>query len=504
MKAKRNFAFILPFLTFVFIFCGLIIRNLKLSYLPFYDWDEGIYAQIAREIIKNKSLITTFNGQLWLDKPPLANVLIAVMFSLFGTSEFNARILISFLSIILLFLTYFLTKKTINSLFKNKVEKMNDWQKQITYLLPVFFLCSSGLYIERSTILNTDIMLGIGWVGYLLFIDNFYLKLLFLNIGVLSKSLLGFYPVLIELFTVTKKSFSKKNIWKTLILITTSSLWYVYGYFKFGNDFFVIHFYKQMIKRVVVPIELHFGDKFYYLQFILRDIGPLAIFLIFAYILLFYEVLKDFLKKGPKIVKAKQWWDYLILFSPIPFFLFLNVGKSKLFWYLTMLLPLFALSYSYLYMKIKNRFLKWFFVIFMLIFFIYKFTISTYLLIQNSTPPDRILLAKCLSKKPETTIAFLVNEDERKIRNFLEAAHFDTNSSFLYGGSPSFVYYIEKRVDYYYNVDDFLSHQKKYDLIALSNSDYKTNEQLRKTFTGIRKEICSTNDWKAFIKYGVE
>jgi len=69
-------------ITFFTIILGLIVRNYNLAKVLFYDWDEGMYAQIAKEIIKNKSLFTTFNGQVWLDKPPLVHGLISLIFSI--------------------------------------------------------------------------------------------------------------------------------------------------------------------------------------------------------------------------------------------------------------------------------------------------------------------------------------------------------------------------------------------------------------------------------------
>ncbi len=490
----------MTFIVFLFIFLGLLVRTFLFRSVLFFDWDEGIYAQIAQEIIKNKSLVATFNGQIWLDKPPLANALIAMMFSIFGRPELSGRLLITIFSITLLVLLYFLAKKVVNVLLKTRLNKMPAWERQLTYLLPVFFLSSSSLYIERSTILNTDIMLAVGWVGYFLFVNNFSLKLLFLNIGVLNKSLLGFYPALFELLTITRKSLNKKAIGKAFILVAVSSLWYIYGYLKFGNEFFTIHFYKQMIKRLAVPIELHFGDKFYYLQNLWGFIGPLIFIVALAYLIIANDILREIFKKKFEIIKTKRWWSYLILLSPLPFFLFLTVGRSKLFWYLTMILPFFALICSYLYARISNKFIRWALAAFIVVFFIYKFVPSTYLLTQKYSPPDRLILAQCLSKQPGTKLSFLVNEDERKIQNFLEAAHYETNSSFLYGGSPSFVYYVKKHVDYFYNIDAFSQNLDKYNLVVLSKKDFNSNVNLKQNFLKLYKPICSTNDWQAFVK----
>ena len=48
-KIKQNYDKILICLGFVYILIGLMFRNFIYSEAPFLEWDEGIYAQIAKE-----------------------------------------------------------------------------------------------------------------------------------------------------------------------------------------------------------------------------------------------------------------------------------------------------------------------------------------------------------------------------------------------------------------------------------------------------------------------
>ncbi len=58
-----------------------------------WDIDEGMNAAIARTMLSTGEWITpTFNGQAFLDKPPLFNWMTAASFSVFGLSEFAARL----------------------------------------------------------------------------------------------------------------------------------------------------------------------------------------------------------------------------------------------------------------------------------------------------------------------------------------------------------------------------------------------------------------------------
>lgn len=57
------------------------------------DNNEGIYAQIAREMLESGDYVTPFfNGMPYLEKPPLLFWLTALSYQLFGVSEFAARV----------------------------------------------------------------------------------------------------------------------------------------------------------------------------------------------------------------------------------------------------------------------------------------------------------------------------------------------------------------------------------------------------------------------------
>ena len=83
--AKR--AWLLLFLTvIIFYFYGL-------GRIPFVGPDEARYAQVAREMFLRGDLITpTLGGHTWFEKPALLYWLMIVSFSLFGISEWAARL----------------------------------------------------------------------------------------------------------------------------------------------------------------------------------------------------------------------------------------------------------------------------------------------------------------------------------------------------------------------------------------------------------------------------
>lgn len=55
------------------------------------DWDEGIYAEVSREFLGRSWLIPHWHFHPWFEKPPLGLWLTAILFRIFGVSEFWAR-----------------------------------------------------------------------------------------------------------------------------------------------------------------------------------------------------------------------------------------------------------------------------------------------------------------------------------------------------------------------------------------------------------------------------
>jgi len=470
------------FLFFVFVFFGLLTRNYRLKNLSYLEWDEGMYAQIAKEIIKNKTLITTFNGNLWLDKPPLSHLLIAFSFLTLGENEFNSRMVMVILAFLAIILLYLLNKKISKKIFGK--------EKIFALTLPMIILAATPIFLDKATNLNSDLLVVISWLGYLNFFENNFARVVFLTIGVWGKSVLGFYPLLYDAFLLISKK-QKLNFFYikwTLTAIFVSSLWYIFLFLKFGYFFIENHFLSQMFKRIYVPIELHFGGKFFYFISLWKNLGLFLILITITYLVIAFDLFLRF-KKNLKKLKF-----YFIYFFPLPFLGFLTLMKTKIEWYTVIFLPFLIMPITYLFYKIKSRpiYLIINFLIFS--FFLSIFIKQTFLLtVPNEEKNEKVVLAKCLSLKKENKIFFLVDEQERKNRNFLEAAHYQTTSSFFYGGTPSFVYYVKKPVTFFYNPEEFKKNLNKNNTIYVINKNDKKLTNLE-----IKKTICQTKNWLSF------
>jgi uncharacterized membrane protein len=83
--------------------------------------------------------------------------------------------------------------------------------------------------------------------------------------------------------------------------------------------------------------------------------------------------------------------QYLILFSPVPFFLLLALSKSKISWYFTTIIPLFALTIPYVFLRIKNKWMQNVLGFIVITMFVIRFIPQTYALkVTSDNRNDRI------------------------------------------------------------------------------------------------------------------
>src|SRR5207237_8317473 len=76
------------------LFIGISIFYLwRLGSVPFVGPDEPRYAQVAREMLAHRELITpVLGGFPWFEKPVLLYWLVMASYSVFGISEYPARL----------------------------------------------------------------------------------------------------------------------------------------------------------------------------------------------------------------------------------------------------------------------------------------------------------------------------------------------------------------------------------------------------------------------------
>lgn len=452
---RKNF-----FCIFLFFYFGFIFFKLLSKPLPFYDWDEAIYLQVGREMIEQKSFIPLWQGKYWLDKPPLVMILYGLIPKIFPflKPEISTRLFNIILNLIFLILLYQFALRLLKS-------KRGAF---ITMMLSSF----TPLFIQRAYTVNMDIFLALGWLGFFYFYPNFGRSTLFLSLAIFSKSLLGFYPLvivlMIEVFKILKlrltahsgrqvndernqkKNITEKNIIMILSQFFVFSLWYLYMILRFKKDFIVQHFYESHIKRVTASIEFHFGEKIFYFLEIYRQFSFFVIFSLIGLLLIFYF----FWKKKINLENFFQ-LNYFL-----PWFLFLNITKTKIFWYVYPAIPQFALYFGFFITFLEKRIFSSrtksiFLLLICLLIFSWGIGKNQFLEAEFSSK-DKFYQFANFAKNHCQKIYFIPEKNHRKSIAELEKMNLTITTTRWWGGHPALVYYTDNKISFVYDQNEFL------------------------------------------------
>jgi 4-amino-4-deoxy-L-arabinose transferase-like glycosyltransferase len=498
-------------IVFVLIILGLVTRAYLQKDVLFYDWDEGIYAEVSSSLIDHKSIQTRFNDEVWFNKPPLSHYLISTAFRLIPDPELAARLVMVILASLVLITLYQLTQNLMRFFFESEIKHLSVFEREMMFLLPVLVTASTPIFFERATQLNTDVMLSLFWILYLLYQDRFFVKLAAVTLGALTKSLLGLYPLGLDLITQIPPKFSIKKINRAVLLLIVPLLWHLINYFNYGDYFISSHLMDQLLKRVTDPIELHYGGRLYYIKLAWSHLHVFTLIMIAGYFYAFLDAIdfwknrfnfKKYQKHAMEFFPSESWKMYVILFSAVPFFMFLSIVQSKISWYFATIVPLMTLSIPYFFMKLKTKLARMLMLGFVIAVFAWRFIPATYALqITSKNDPDNIKVALCIQPLSPQNVSMLVNAQERQNRNVLEAAQQQTETSFIYGGSPAFVYYTQKHVDYYYKVDEFIADGESHELAVVSQADIESSTDVAEIVINMKPvSECTAGEWRVFSR----
>lgn len=436
-----------PLIIFLFIYATIVAYKLISQPTPFYDWDESLYVQTGKEMLAQRFfLFPLWQGQIWFDKPPLIPLLYATVSRLafFTTPEISTRVFTLFVTIGTLLLIYKLYFKVLKNTYATTLVVL------LTSLTPIF--------LQRTQVVNLDVFLFIGWVGYCLFFRNFWIGVLFLLIGTLSKSLIGFYPVVligvfhIYLFIIKqiKKGEFLTILRRIALQVSIPLLWFVLMLVIYQKDFFIHHIVESHFRRVSSSIEFHFGTRTYYLELI-RDQFGILIWLSCASL--------AWIIWAHKKRKLGQWQILYALFL-LPWFVFLNLTKTKIFWYIYPVIPqtafLVVASLQWL-----SRQKKWYYFALAALFtaVIYIAVIKeNRLKIQYSSPTADHYRLALYGKNHCNSLSILLDQQTREAFATLDQMGLLIATTKWWGSHPSIVYYFEKPVEFFYEEESLNQH----------------------------------------------
>ncbi len=435
---KNNYLFVL----FLVLYISVITHKFITHPTPFYDWDESLYVQTGKEMIDNKFfLFPMWQGQVWFDKPPLVPLLYGLVIKIFFfiPAELAAHIFTLFAASTVLTFLYLLYKKVAKNQFVPVAAVL------LTSVTPIF--------LQRAQVVNLDVFLLLGWVGYLLFYPRFFLSLLFLFVAVFSKSLIGFYaPALMFMYFVAL-FILKKEKWpevkKNLIRIVAQSLilasWFGAMLLIYGKTFWQLHIVESHFRRVTASIESHFGKKTYYIDLAIEQFG---LYFLLSLVGLITTIYLYFRKK----ITEKQ---ILIAFYLLPWFIFLNGTKTKIFWYFFAAIPQFgflAAAPLMLFEKNKRLLLGLTFILIASVLYINVYKQNVFA--KEYASYDARYRLSIFVRDHCGSLVELVDPSVRQTFATLEEMGLLISTSKWWGSRPSTIYYSEKPVAFVYDKNE--------------------------------------------------
>lgn len=326
----------LGLLLFIAIFYGL-------SLYPLADNNEGLYAEVAREMfVTHQYIIPQLNFVPYLEKPPLFYWLLATSFHIFNTSTFAARFVPACAGFGVCLSLIFFAKQLKRPLI--------GW-------LSAVFLASSFGFILMSRIVFFDMLLTL-WLTLTLIC--FYLGLeqqrkkylrfayAFLALAVLTKGLLSLVIVPLVLISYLGSSKSKRSqLWMLfdgfgiLIFFAIVLPWHIIAQLQHA-DFFRDYFVNEQFMRFLdkrVPHDYYHGPIYYYLPRIFIYLLPWSL-LIFAVIFQWCHPHK--LPQRSSFHGDNNLKLFCILWFLIPL-IFFSLSRAKANYYMILGLPPLAL-----------------------------------------------------------------------------------------------------------------------------------------------------------------
>ena len=307
------------------------------------NFDDAYYAQKAKEIFLSKSLwVVQINGVPSFDNPPLPFWLTGMVYRVFGISSYSAVLSSAVFGVLIVCMTYSLC----NYLYKD------NW----TSFLAAFVLLFPGLFLDSSRRGMLDITLAffITTAMYCLIKGlekkKFYLIYgLMTGCAVLTKSVLGFFPIVIGVVFLFwhgggRKLFDPIYMIAIAIALVDGCSWHTVNWYMFGDVFVRSHLHQISLDRYGFFDGPSLLYLFGYLKDMLRNYWPWLPFTIAGIFL--------FAKRGFKEKDTTSM--FLFLWACIPFVM-MSTSRNQTLRYLFMIFPALAIITAHTIAKWLNE-----------------------------------------------------------------------------------------------------------------------------------------------------
>jgi 4-amino-4-deoxy-L-arabinose transferase-like glycosyltransferase len=321
--------------------CLINFRNL---FLPLIDGDSSLYAEVAREVFRNRDFLhLTQQGQPFLDKPHMFFWLSAISYSVFGVNSFAFKFP-SFLALLgTLFSVYKLAKQ-----YYSKTIAL--YASLITASALGVFLMTNDVRMEM--LLTCFIITGIWQLSNYLIHGK--IKALLLSVicfcsGYYTKGAIGFIIPAVAIFPQMIKRKGKVYVLKTSVLLLALLIvfllpLFIISYYQFGWEGVRYFAWGHIADRVSGKVASNNPDTFFVFHTMLWVLAPWTLFLLAGIWITIKTVLIPPEEEGREIIcisglllgllalSFSSFQQSYYVYPLIPFAAIIAASNSALFW----------------------------------------------------------------------------------------------------------------------------------------------------------------------------
>jgi 4-amino-4-deoxy-L-arabinose transferase-like glycosyltransferase len=251
-----------------------------LGHKPLTNWDEGIYAEMSREMLSLGPLVPHWNYQPWFEKPPLMLWITAALFKIFGINEFWARAGSA--------LSGVATVALLHGWLTSRKDNLAAW-------LSSFILLSTFGFLHVCRVGEMDVLLSLGCCIALCGLtaiqdrrpNGWYLFWAGVAIALMTKGAASIVLIIAALAYAALERWNASRLggsfWLALSLFLLAVVpWHLYMFHLFGGSFLTEYFGFHVIARATHQIEDHVTHWWYYFWVLLISAAPFVLFYPFA------------------------------------------------------------------------------------------------------------------------------------------------------------------------------------------------------------------------------
>jgi len=300
--------------------------------------DEPRYAQIAREMLARHDWITpTLGGKPWLEKPVLYYWQAMIAYSIFGVSDWVARLPSAFDATLMVWGVY---------LFLSRIGSKTEYAG--FPLDGALFMASAAGVIGFAHAASTDMPLAatftlgmLAWYAWRESGTKSYLALFyfFIGLGTLAKGPVAPFlaAAIIAIFTVATHDWKiiRRTPWLPGILLfcLVTLPWYIAVQHR-NSEFFHVFILEHNLARFGTNLYHHTEPFWYYIPVVLLGLMPWIIFIVLAFI----ESVRTWISRSQILPPEDVLNMFLLIWLMLPIFFF-SISKSKLPGYILPALP---------------------------------------------------------------------------------------------------------------------------------------------------------------------